>query len=183
MNWQAAKTHCPAGHPLVPGNLRGGKRGHRECLTCHRERELARRRAKGAKPQGQALVCGRGHDLTLPGARRTSGNYGCATCHRENEKARHRAEPERLMARQTAWRREHRPETNARTQAWRAEGPNRNRGRIKGRYAEILRHDPCYIEPVSRGGARAADNLTAACRPCNVRKYAKPLLTYLLEAT
>jgi hypothetical protein len=53
--WHSAywggRPHCPKGHPLVPGNLRGGKRlarGHRECLTCHRERE----RARGSRRSG-----------------------------------------------------------------------------------------------------------------------------------
>src|SRR6266567_5195881 len=46
------RTHCPQGHPLVPGNLRGGKRlekGHRECLTCHRDRERERARARARR--------------------------------------------------------------------------------------------------------------------------------------
>jgi len=41
-----AKTHCPQGHPLVPGNLVPFqlRRGHRECLTCRRERDRLRQR-------------------------------------------------------------------------------------------------------------------------------------------
>jgi hypothetical protein len=39
--FQASKTHCPQGHPLIAGNLRAGPR--RACLTCHREREARRR--------------------------------------------------------------------------------------------------------------------------------------------
>jgi HNH endonuclease len=38
----ARKTHCPAGHPLQPGNLMARPKGRRSCLTCHRERERAR---------------------------------------------------------------------------------------------------------------------------------------------
>ena len=39
----AAKTHCPKGHPLVAGNLFlfELRRGHRECLICRRERHRA----------------------------------------------------------------------------------------------------------------------------------------------
>jgi hypothetical protein len=39
-----ARTHCPRGHPLAGDNLvrRGGNTRHRDCKTCHRERELAR---------------------------------------------------------------------------------------------------------------------------------------------
>ena len=35
----AAKTHCPQGHPLEAGNLRLSelRRGGRACLICHRE--------------------------------------------------------------------------------------------------------------------------------------------------
>lgn len=35
---KALITNCPRGHPLVEGNLRTRKDGHRSCLTCHRER-------------------------------------------------------------------------------------------------------------------------------------------------
>lgn len=59
-------------------------------------------------------------------------------------------------------------------------------------YMELLRHDPCaycgavcgaldHIVPLSAGGPHAADNLAAACTPCNSSKHTRPLLTYLLE--
>jgi hypothetical protein len=38
----AEATHCLRGHPLVPENLRATK--HRQCKTCHRERNAERRR-------------------------------------------------------------------------------------------------------------------------------------------
>lgn len=43
---QAKRTHCPAGHELVEGNLYEWefRRGHRECLICHNER--SRRNAR-----------------------------------------------------------------------------------------------------------------------------------------
>ena len=37
----AEKTHCPQGHPLIPGNLVSGKR-HRDCKTCARENKRRR---------------------------------------------------------------------------------------------------------------------------------------------
>src|ERR1039458_5936508 len=43
-----AKPFCRNGHPLVPGNLRVGKRP--SCLTCHRERER-----KAAQPRLQRM--------------------------------------------------------------------------------------------------------------------------------
>lgn len=39
--FQRAKTHCPSGHPLAPGNLRAGP--VRRCLTCHRDQARAYR--------------------------------------------------------------------------------------------------------------------------------------------
>ena len=59
-------------------------------------------------------------------------------------------------------------------------------------YARVLRADPCsfcgrpatdidHIDAISRGGAHAWENLTAACRACNMSKYSEPLLTFLLR--
>ena len=59
-------------------------------------------------------------------------------------------------------------------------------------YAAVLRSDPCsycgepasdadHIDAISRGGAHSWDNLTAACRTCNVSKYSEPLLTFMLR--
>lgn len=48
----ALHTHCPAGHPLIAGNLR--KRPSRECRTCHNAREKARAAAKRAAINGSA---------------------------------------------------------------------------------------------------------------------------------
>ena len=46
---KARRTHCPLGHPLVPGNLvvpKWERLGQRECLICHRAkvRESYRRK-------------------------------------------------------------------------------------------------------------------------------------------
>jgi hypothetical protein len=37
----AERTHCPNGHPLVPGNLAVTNRSGRQCLTCQRARDAA----------------------------------------------------------------------------------------------------------------------------------------------
>jgi len=42
------KTHCPKGHPLVPGNLDKRRDGARTCATCHRIRQ---RMARDADPE------------------------------------------------------------------------------------------------------------------------------------
>lgn len=41
----AYKSFCPQGHPMIEGNM-GIWKGHRRCLTCHRNRETERRLAK-----------------------------------------------------------------------------------------------------------------------------------------
>jgi 5-methylcytosine-specific restriction endonuclease McrA len=58
-------------------------------------------------------------------------------------------------------------------------------------YVPILLADPCsycgnpaevidHIQPIALDGDSDSNNLTAACRACNSRKYAKPLLHFLL---
>lgn len=58
-------------------------------------------------------------------------------------------------------------------------------------YAKVLLNDPCvycgapteavdHIQPLTRGGSHAWDNLTASCKSCNSRKHNKDLLTFLL---
>jgi hypothetical protein len=47
----ARKTHCPAGHPFVSGNLANSKDGRRRCLACRRET-----RRTGARPQRYLTV-------------------------------------------------------------------------------------------------------------------------------
>lgn len=59
-------------------------------------------------------------------------------------------------------------------------------------YVRVLLGDLCgycgamaeqidHIVPVAAGGTGEWDNLTAACGDCNRRKYARPLLIFLLE--
>lgn len=98
--------------------------------------------------------------------------------------------------------REHQIET---TWAWRRNNYDRylaqkrasERRRRVGRdpeavvYADVLYGDRCsycgaaveeidHIEPSAGGGSNSWDNLTAACRPCNTQKNARPLLMFLL---
>lgn len=58
-------------------------------------------------------------------------------------------------------------------------------------YCDLIASDPCvycggesnqidHIHPVSRGGDSRWTNLAPACRSCNARKSAKPLLQFLL---
>lgn len=42
---QAARTHCPQGHPYDEQNTYHTRAGARVCRTCHREREARRRKA------------------------------------------------------------------------------------------------------------------------------------------
>jgi 5-methylcytosine-specific restriction endonuclease McrA len=62
--------------------------------------------------------------------------------------------------------------------------------RVIGRYMASVRRDPCaycgessdhidHIEPVAGDGPNDWANYTAACRRCNLRKSAKPLLVFL----
>jgi hypothetical protein len=71
----AAKTHCPAKHALIPGNLvlSRWRRGQRICLTCDRDHDRARyparkaqrARARAARLAGQVEAVRRLHDEGL----------------------------------------------------------------------------------------------------------------------
>ena len=41
---QAARTHCPQGHPYSPANTSVSPKGKRECRECHRTRQRERSR-------------------------------------------------------------------------------------------------------------------------------------------
>lgn len=67
----------------------------------------------------------------------------------------------------------------------------RARGAERGAYLAPLLNDPCaycggaggtidHIVPISRGGDSAPENLTGACRSCNISKSNKSLLGYLV---
>lgn len=107
---------------------------------------------------------------------------------RRDEGRRYRAlHGDRIRASQRAWR-----ATNA---SWVREQNRLRRGigePLSVEYEEALRADPCaycgaraaneldHIEPISRGGTHGWENVTAACRSCNARKHARPLLVHLL---
>lgn len=201
----AVKTHCPQGHQRVPENLRPGRR---DCAICHREQELARRRARGVKPRQVPDACPQGHP-NIPENRRKKGD--CLVCHREQELARYKAniEASRKIAREYA--RQHKAEARERHRKWRAANVeyvratarDAQRRRSLGRnteaiaFAAIIRNDPCcycgaptedidHIVPICGYDRHASafpntwDNLTAACARCNRSKRAKPLLRFLL---
>ncbi len=112
------KMHCPKGHPLVEENLRKGKR---ECLACHRERERAR---KADKPGPKRIpkkdgFCVNGH-LLVQGNLRTGKNAGtCLTCHRESGQRRYHKNPEAMVAQVGAYARSHRDQINKRQREYR----------------------------------------------------------------
>lgn len=94
--------------------------------------------------------------------------------HRENGRRWARANPDKMR------------------RMWRANHKRRELEAEALDYAEIIEHDPCaycgdkagtidHIEPVVRGGSNSWTNLAAACKSCNSRKAARPLLIALLS--
>lgn len=87
----AAKTHCPEGHPLSGDNLCVDGAGQRSCKRC-REQRQQRQRLSDKRGRSPLAVCGRGHSLTEDSVR----YYGakrqrrCMACHREYERERAR---------------------------------------------------------------------------------------------
>lgn len=84
----AAKTHCPNGHPYVAENMYDTANGARICRTCSREKY-----ASSAPPPYWALRthCGRGHELTPENTYRPIGSeHGrkCRRCHADQERRR-----------------------------------------------------------------------------------------------
>lgn len=187
------RTHCPKGHPLISGNLRARASGHRECLTCHRERERSRL-GRGGEGQKRDGLCKRGHDLSIH-RRRTRG--GCSICHKLDELERSRA-----MGARPRWicKRGHNLQevgqysTGFCAECQKAKSrASRFKDGLSAQYAEMIRFDPCsycgasgpnerdHIQPRARGGADHWSNLTAACAACNYAKRARPLLAFLCE--
>jgi hypothetical protein len=54
----AQRAHCPRGHELADGNLRPSalRRGFRECVTCHRQRNAENAAAVGAAHRALGLT-------------------------------------------------------------------------------------------------------------------------------
>lgn len=96
---------------------------------------------------------------------------------------------EKARERSAAWRRNN-PEHAQRLRNKHATLRRVGRDALAAEYAEIVRLDPCsycggpsgevdHIDPASIVGHNGWENLTAACRRCNARKNASPLLVYL----
>lgn len=88
---EAARMHCINGHELSGDNLLKRARGHRDCKTCHRERQRARvtqLHAAGLSSRGNALRprpthCPHGHAYTQDNLlKRSGGRLGCKACQR-----------------------------------------------------------------------------------------------------
>lgn len=199
---RAVVSKCPHG-PDAP------KRPNRsDCANCHRERELQRGRSKGAKPYVPPTHCAkRGHELTDETRRKGPGKWTlCAVCHRIDENDRRKAAIAESRRRAREYARAHKAEARARHKAWREANVERarayardaQRARHVGRdpdgkeYLKILLRDPCsycggpagtidHIRPVVRGGANVWENLTAACKTCNLRKHDSQLLVFMLR--
>lgn len=158
---KARKTHCAKGHLWLPENIRTKSDGSRECKICHRDREVARRyrsdmAIRPSKYYPDRIVhCKNGHLMTLENRVGRKHNGRCLTCHRQRE--------------------------------------NGIRSKDAKKYANLIACDPCtycadgwcqeidHIEPVSRGGSKAWDNLTAACTHCNRQKYERSALIFMCE--
>jgi 5-methylcytosine-specific restriction endonuclease McrA len=111
---------------------------------------------------------------------------------RRNKARRRRENPEREREINRRWARNMDP---ARRRFW--NNYNRMR-RLSGGvadldpFAAVVAGDPCsycggpggevdHVDPVSAGGVSDWTNLTGACRSCNARKNARPLLAFLLS--
>lgn len=184
---RGAAKYCPKGH-LKAENLRPGRY---DCTVCHREAQLNRNRAAGAKPMGKIgdnWKCG--HDPTSS-LRFVKGKpQGCKHCHREKERNRP-FDYER-------WRRYYDANRDALrkyVQAWQAVNrPGREEYKKVGAardYVSMIMNDPCvycgfpseavdHIVAVSRGGSGCVQNLAPVCKSCNSSKQTKDVLNFML---
>lgn len=85
----AVRDFCERGHAFTPENTGTKPNGSRRCLTCHRERETARRAA--------TMFCSQGHLLEGNTNRpRTAGGRGaCLICQRARAVALSQARPKK----------------------------------------------------------------------------------------
>jgi len=130
------KEMCPKGHPLVEGNLR---KGRRECLTCHREREMQRARKNGVPPKNDHEgFCPNGHPLVEGNLRK--GKKECLTCHRESGKRRYHKNPQKMVELSLAYAKAHRDQINKRFRSYRRREDRKVRDRmtsLRGRFKKI----------------------------------------------
>lgn len=81
-------THCPSGHPFDDSNTyRHPRHGARQCRTCGRDRQNAKR---GGKARSKTH-CRRGHEFTAENTYWNRGrtNRQCRRCHLDAGKARY----------------------------------------------------------------------------------------------
>ena len=87
-----AQHHLADACPRCGGEYATLPSGKRQCTPCRREWELARRRAAGTPPAGNAAkgTCKKGLHAWTPEniIHRSSGRTECKVCHRERERAR-----------------------------------------------------------------------------------------------
>lgn len=161
----------------------------KRCTRCGEMKPLEAFYGMGASLDGRKSECKACHDL----------RPRCRSYDRERHKARKRERRRRNRAQENAAKRRHyqrhAARYNARSRERYAANPlsvGRRHPRTARPYVAVLLSDPCsycgarcevidHIEPVSRGGVGAWENLTAACKSCNSRKWAKPLLLFLLN--
>lgn len=74
----AAKTHCPQGHPYSFVNSKGS----RECQTCRNESNRRLRAAQGAKPRQRPTQCPQGHPYDEANTVIEQGRLRCRECKR-----------------------------------------------------------------------------------------------------
>lgn len=97
--------------------------------------------------------------------------------------------PDRIRQAQREWVDRNRDKVRLRVQL---RYHQRKGDRLSAEYGRILLNDPCsycgavarhidHIDPISRGGSGAWDNLTAACASCNTSKQDRTLLTFMLD--
>lgn len=89
----AAKTHCPQGHPYDDENTGFNKSGGRYCKTCNREGVLARYhrdKPPNGGPFSERTHCPQGHEYTPENTyvKPATGHRECRTCHRERQRER-----------------------------------------------------------------------------------------------
>jgi hypothetical protein len=98
-DYEAAKTHCPQGHPYSIENTRVSA-GSRYCRKCDSDKQKAKRRAGGRVviPFRERTHCPRGHEYMEANTRTSvQGTRVCRACDRATQLARAIAAPERPM--------------------------------------------------------------------------------------
>jgi 5-methylcytosine-specific restriction endonuclease McrA len=151
---------CRNGHPLVAGNLRGGKRAaRRECASCHRDREKRRRGKNLERLRAVARAYAQSH--------KAEAHARSLRWRRANREHVNRYSNLSAKRRHIARVRE----ADLYLQALMADpcsycgGPG---GHID------------HIVPVARGGPNEITNLAAICARCNSRKRTRSLLEFLV---